>query len=59
MTFPLLFLKREKTINYAFIVVHAMSKCEGDVEDRDDHDEIGDDEEVNEFIEEHGYVCSQ
>ena len=36
-----------------------MSKCEGDVEDRDDHDEIGDDEEVNEFIEEHGYICSQ
>ena len=34
-------------------------KYEGDVDDRDDHDEVRDDEEDNEFIEEHGYVCSQ
>ena len=36
-----------------------MSKYEGVFEDRDDHDEVGDNDEDKEVIEEHGYVCSQ
>ena len=38
------------------LFMRLINKYEGVVEDRDDHDEVGDDDEN---IEEDGYVCSQ
>ena len=41
------------------LFMRLMSKYEVDVEDIDNHKEVGDDDGDKEFIEEHGYVYSQ